>query len=106
MAKAKWGEKHRCGSCGKAFYDLNKDPIICPSCGVKNIPEKLLKSRKVGTVAAKKKVEPVKVVDAETEDSDLEADLENDAPDSSDDLGSDEDDIAEVVPVQTNDGDS
>lgn len=46
MAKPEWGEKHRCSSCGKPFYDMQKNPIVCPSCGTENVPEKLLKPRK------------------------------------------------------------
>ena len=32
MAKPEWGTK-RTGPCGTKFYDFNKRPIICPSCG-------------------------------------------------------------------------
>ncbi len=35
MAKAEWGEKHRCLSCGTPFYDLNRDPIVCPKCATR-----------------------------------------------------------------------
>ena len=27
------GKKRICASCRAKFYDLNKDPIICPKCG-------------------------------------------------------------------------
>ncbi|MDF1627836.1 MAG: TIGR02300 family protein [Parvibaculaceae bacterium] len=27
------GTKRVCSSCSAKFYDLNKDPIICPKCG-------------------------------------------------------------------------
>lgn len=30
--KAKRGTKRTCGSCGAKFYDLNRDPAICPIC--------------------------------------------------------------------------
>lgn len=106
MAKAKWGKKHRCAACGTVFYDLTKDPIICPSCGAKNVPEKLLKSRKVGSSAPKKPVKVVVETKSKPEGDDLDADLESDEPDRSDDLGNDEDDIAEVVPAKTNEGDA
>ena len=33
MAKPELGTKRLCGSCGAKFYDLSKDPIICPKCG-------------------------------------------------------------------------
>lgn len=31
--KAARGTKRTCQSCGARFYDLNRDPIICPVCG-------------------------------------------------------------------------
>ncbi|QGM96992.1 TIGR02300 family protein [Methylocystis parvus] len=33
MAKPELGAKRQCQSCATKFYDLNKDPIICPKCG-------------------------------------------------------------------------
>ncbi len=33
MAKPELGTKRQCQSCGAKFYDLNKDPIVCPKCG-------------------------------------------------------------------------
>ena len=32
MAKPELGIKRVCGNCGAKFYDLSKDPIICPKC--------------------------------------------------------------------------
>ena len=32
MAKPELGTKRLCGSCGAKFYDLAKDPIVCPKC--------------------------------------------------------------------------
>ena len=32
MPKDEWGSKRACPKCTIRFYDLNKDPIICPSC--------------------------------------------------------------------------
>jgi uncharacterized protein (TIGR02300 family) len=32
VAKPELGTKRLCGSCGAKFYDLNKDPIVCPKC--------------------------------------------------------------------------
>ena len=32
MAKPELGTKRLCGSCAAKFYDLNKDPIVCPKC--------------------------------------------------------------------------
>ncbi|MEH6524825.1 MAG: TIGR02300 family protein [Sneathiella sp.] len=56
MANPKWGDKHRCSSCTKPFYDMKKKPIICPVCGAENVPERLLKPRRnAGPSAAEKK---------------------------------------------------
>ncbi len=32
MAKPELGTKRLCASCGAKFYDLSKDPIVCPKC--------------------------------------------------------------------------
>jgi len=33
VAKAELGTKRVCPNCGAKYYDLNRDPIICPRCG-------------------------------------------------------------------------
>ena len=33
MAKPDLGTKRLCANCSAKFYDLNKDPILCPKCG-------------------------------------------------------------------------
>ena len=33
MAKPELGSKRQCMSCGAKFYDLNKEPAVCPKCG-------------------------------------------------------------------------
>lgn len=32
MAKPELGSKRQCQNCGAKFFDLNKDPIVCPKC--------------------------------------------------------------------------
>ena len=32
-SKESLGRKHRC-ACGKAFYDLNRVPVVCPACSL------------------------------------------------------------------------
>jgi uncharacterized protein (TIGR02300 family) len=32
VAKPELGTKRLCPNCGAKFYDLNKDPIVCPKC--------------------------------------------------------------------------
>ena len=53
MAKPEWGKKRICLACNTKYYDLNKSPIICPSCGSEFDPDVYLKSRKGKNLSAK-----------------------------------------------------
>jgi uncharacterized protein (TIGR02300 family) len=33
VAKPDLGSKRQCQNCGAKFFDLNRDPILCPKCG-------------------------------------------------------------------------
>jgi uncharacterized protein (TIGR02300 family) len=33
VAKPELGTKRQCRSCSNRFYDLSRDPILCPKCG-------------------------------------------------------------------------
>lgn len=44
------GLKRLCGSCGIKFYDLEKSPIICPSCDTKFTGEVVVKARRAKSV--------------------------------------------------------
>ena len=68
MAKPEWGIKRICSSCNTKYYDLNKSPIICPSCGAEFNPNDYLKSKKGKNVPLKASVE---------DDNDLAKDIEN-----------------------------
>ena len=43
------GLKRICSNCGNRFYDLNKRPIICPSCETEFTGEMKVKSRRSRT---------------------------------------------------------
>ena len=68
MAKPEWGKKRICSFCNTRYYDLNKSPIICPSCGAEFDPNDYLKTRKGKSVSSKTSVE---------NDNDLTKDIEN-----------------------------
>lgn len=44
MAKPELGGKRQCQNCGVKFFDLNKDPILCPKCGATFQPPILSRS--------------------------------------------------------------
>jgi uncharacterized protein (TIGR02300 family) len=45
VVKPELGTKRSCPSCQTRFYDLGRDPIVCPKCGVSFVPEQLLPSK-------------------------------------------------------------
>ena len=68
MAKPEWGKKRICTNCNTKYYDLNKSPIICPSCGAEFNPNDYLKSKKGKNLPLKASVE---------DENDLTKDIEN-----------------------------
>jgi uncharacterized protein (TIGR02300 family) len=77
VAKPEWGFKRQCHSCGLRFYDLRKDPIICPHCGATFDALALLRPRRARAEAVAAPVpieEPVAVEDAEVVPEPLEED--------------------------------
>jgi uncharacterized protein (TIGR02300 family) len=39
QTKALRGTKRACHECAVRFYDLARDPIVCPACGTQHTPE-------------------------------------------------------------------
>ena len=124
VSKLEWGTKRLCQSCGTKFYDLQRAPVTCPSCGAeadRETPLKRtpLKSRRARSPAAAPKPMPVenvktpKVVAAEADGEEAkelgDADLGDDIADDSDDdviedtskLG--DDDVSDVVASKDDD---
>ena len=57
MTKPELGAKHDCAECSARFYDLNKDPAVCPKCGTKIVPSTKTKAKaKVRVKAAEKDI--------------------------------------------------
>ena len=44
MAKVEWGIKRICQKCHTKYYDMQKEPIVCPKCGT-GFQLEFLKSR-------------------------------------------------------------
>jgi len=94
------GIKRTCLACAAKFYDLEKDPIICPKCSKKFDVEDFNKPKR----GRKKAVEEV-VEDIELEDDDAIELLDEDAEDiadddvviADDDLGLEDDESIEEI---------
>ncbi len=39
MPRAEWGKKVVCTNCETKFYDLNRKPAVCPSCGTEYVDQ-------------------------------------------------------------------
>ena len=68
MGKIERGIKRICQGCGALYYDLEKDPIICPKCGAEFDPEAILKSRRTRPLVPENE-EKQKAEDEETDNS-------------------------------------
>ena len=98
MAKAKLGTKRTCASCGLRYYDLNKTPIICPSCKPEFDPESLLKTRKSRHSTKASNGEEGKAIDVVETDLDQKTDetSSSDGEDIPNELDYGDDDVGET----------
>ena len=68
MAKPDFGTKRLCAGCGVKFYDLNRNPIVCPKCEtVFVVPV----ARPRPEVARAAPIAPVEPVEKETQEVEL-----------------------------------
>lgn len=99
MSKPEWGTKRTCQSCAAHFYDIRKDPIVCPKCGTTYDPEAVLKSRRSRVVEKPAPAKPApdeELPDVEVEDSDM-GDEDDSVMEDTSELGEDDDDVTEVI---------
>jgi len=83
VAKPELGTKRLCGNCGAKFYDLSKEPIVCPKCQTVMVLSAATargRPEPVAAVARAPKPEPEEVVAPETQEAEFvsleEADAE------------------------------
>ena len=84
------GEKHHCSNCGAKFFDLNKQPIICPKCNTEVIDKSVVKMKPIISNHEKEK----SIVNNNEDIDDIESeDIEND------NLEEDEDDTSTIINI-------
>lgn len=113
LSKSDWGTKRICHNCGTRYYDLNKDPVVCPKCSVEFDPEAFLKSRRtrsamVEELQAKPKTAKVKKAAEKEEEVDeeeveveakAEAEVEDEIEEEAEDEVEEIDEVVEKVEV-------
>jgi uncharacterized protein (TIGR02300 family) len=120
VAKPEWGTKRICLNCGARFYDMNRDPITCPTCSttidpvVQSRPRRTRAAPKLAAAAAVVEVvrpvvvEPDEEVEAEVEvdddevvvaaEDDEEEEAEEDGESAIEDVSElGDDDMADVI---------
>lgn len=107
MPKDEWGVKRACPKCATRFYDLQRDPMICPACGHEFTLESLTAPTGRAARVEKAAPEPARpLADAEGEqdnvdvlddsDDDNEVDLGDDVLDEDEDETVDLDNLTDV----------
>ena len=92
MPKSEWGSKHICQSCGAKFYDLQRDPIVCPACGTAFDSDTTTRSRRSRGAGTSGKVAKEAASSAEEDTVEIDDDF-----DSDDDVVGDDDDDSLLV---------
>lgn len=88
MVKAELGTKRTCPSCAARFYDLLKNPIVCPKCGANFVAASVLPSKgdmPAMAPAPKPRVAAEEADDIEVADVELVSLEDAEAPDVADD---------------------
>jgi uncharacterized protein (TIGR02300 family) len=83
MSKPEWGVKRSCPSCGARFYDLMRDPIICPKCGAEydeSVAARPKRAKAEPVAKAPEVEEEPELVEEETLEQNTDAAAEPDVP--------------------------
>ncbi|MGR3722334.1 TIGR02300 family protein [Abyssibius alkaniclasticus] len=108
MPNEEWGVKRACPKCATRFYDLNKDPMICPSCAHSFTLASILEQLS-GRSGAKAKAAEAKAAAEADDDVDLLDDSDDDV-DPGDELLEDDDDdtvsLDDIADVASKDDES
>ncbi len=105
MAKPELGTKRVCVACGARFYDLGKQPAVCPKCSTEQPAEQPRMRRTGGNVAEeKRRPKPAPVPGLEDTDVEVESTEEESEEDVLEDTSDLEDGADVVVEVEPEGG--
>lgn len=109
MPKEEWGVKRLCPHCATRFYDLQKNPMTCPSCGAVFDVESLTAPKGRAARAEKSKPEVVVPIVSDTDDEEVVLDDDSSDVEIEDDLLDDDEedtvDLEEIAEVASDDDD-
>jgi uncharacterized protein (TIGR02300 family) len=97
VAKQEWGAKRVCQSCGSKFYDLHRDPIVCPVCGATYHPGVEARPRRSRAAAPAKAAPVAAAVDEYEEEPAQDLEETDEVLAGADEVVSDEEDVEEDV---------
>jgi uncharacterized protein (TIGR02300 family) len=111
-----FGIKRACQNCGAKFFDLRKKVPICPKCGTEFVAVKTRTRKTVSKQEKEVAVVPDTPADDKTDSEDevldeigaeLEVEVDDDEEDNliedTSDIGDDEDDMAGIIDIKTED---
>ena len=97
LAKSELGTKRLCAECGAKYYDLNRDPILCPKCGATF--ELVVATAKAKPEKAEEVAEKEDAADEDETDGPVLVSLEDADDDDGDTVdGDDDDDVPTDIP--------
>ncbi|MDD3371626.1 MAG: TIGR02300 family protein [Alphaproteobacteria bacterium] len=97
MSKTEWGTKRVCPNCGKLYYDMKKNPPVCPACKTPFDAETLMRSRRGRS--AEKKAATKDVAQDVIDDIPVAASAEDSVIEDAEELGDEGvDEVVEVAP--------
>jgi hypothetical protein len=105
LSKPELGTKRDCPSCGAKFYDLSKNPVVCPKCKHEYVPETGSKAKRAKPAEKPREKTSKRVVVADDEGTvsldvdDVDVDVDDDDDDNDAFLQDDEDEDDDVTGI-------
>jgi uncharacterized protein (TIGR02300 family) len=101
MAKPELGLKRVCVSCGTKFYDLTRQPAVCPRCGAEQPAEqpRLRRAAAAAGIPDEKLKKRAAAAERDTDEVELE-EVDADAVEDADELEDEDEEIDAEIAVE------